>query len=334
MPSRKGVTPLATLEVRDITSDRRRLSFRQVQVFRAIMISGSINAAAKTLNVSQPNLSRVVRRAEDVLGFPLFERAKGRLVPTKDANLLLTLVGRVYRQLDELGDAIERMTRGAGVLFRVGSTPSPGRCLVPQAIARLHEVYPDLGFHVDVLLVDQIIDYLTMHRGECVVSIFPVRHALIQSKAIGTAGLVCLVPRDHRLAKRTSVRVSDLAAEYMIFFESETPHGAAAEHLFMGVNLEPRVGVRIRHIETAVGLVASGLGIALVDSISVLDAGSLPFSVIPIENSAPLSVHLNWNHETSRSQFLRRFEQDLIQILHASGASSKKARIARRTQKI
>src|SRR4051794_28257236 len=86
------VRPASLLEVRDSSQERRRLSLRQIEVFRAVMISGSINGASQMLRVSQPSLSRVVRRTEDVLGFNLFERIRGRLVPTKEAGSLLVLV--------------------------------------------------------------------------------------------------------------------------------------------------------------------------------------------------------------------------------------------------
>jgi DNA-binding transcriptional LysR family regulator len=110
---------------------------------------------------------------------------------------LLTMVGRVYQQLDELGDAVECMTRGDDGLLRFGTTGSPGRCLVPIAIAELHRNLPRLTYHVDVLLIDQIIDYLLFHRGECVVSVFPIRHPLVQSKAIGHGSItVHILSRD------------------------------------------------------------------------------------------------------------------------------------------
>ena len=123
------------LEVRDGAGERRKLSLRQIEVFRAVMLSGSINGASQMLHVAQPSLSRVVKRTEDVLGFKLFERTRGRLVPTNEAGVLLNLVGRVYRQLDELDEAVARLTKGEGGLFRLGCTGSPGRCLVPRAVA-------------------------------------------------------------------------------------------------------------------------------------------------------------------------------------------------------
>jgi DNA-binding transcriptional LysR family regulator len=310
--SDKAMQDVTMLEVRDGSPGRRKLSLRQIEVFRAVMISGSINGASQMLGVSQPSLSRVVKRTEDVLGFQLFERVKGRLVPTKEAGVLLAMVRRVYQQIDELGDAVERLTEGETGLFRFGTTGSPGRCLVPAAIAGLHRDLPKLAFHVDVLLIDQIIDYLLFQRGECVVSIFPVRHPLVQSTALGHGGLVALIPPDHRFAGRQQISADDLAKEFLISFEPETPHGAIVADWFRAAKLAPPIGVQIRHIETAIGLVANCVGIAIVDEFAAADAATLPFSVVRIKASPRIHIYLSWRREMVRSHFFKRFEGALI----------------------
>jgi DNA-binding transcriptional LysR family regulator len=306
------------LEVHDGAHDKRKLSLRQIEVFRAVMISGSINGASQILRVSQPSLSRVVKRTEDILEFKLFERVKGRLIPTKEAGVLLTMVGRVYQQLDELGDAVERMTRGDDALLRFGTTGSPGRCLVPSAIADLHRNLPKLTYHVDVLLIDQIIDYLLFHRGECVVSVFPIRHPLVQSKALGHGGLVALIPRNHRLAGRRQIPAIELAKEFLISFEPETPHGAIVSELLRSAKIAPKIGILIRHIETAIGLVANGVGIAVVDEFAVTDSATLPFSVVRIKGGPRVHIYLSWQREIVRSHFFKKFESALSRALKNS----------------
>ncbi|MEN3287383.1 MAG: hypothetical protein V7634_1683 [Bradyrhizobium sp.] len=296
------------LEVRDGAGERRKLSLRQIEVFRAVMLSGSINGASQMLHVAQPSLSRVVKRTEDVLGFKLFERTRGRLVPTNEAGVLLNLVGRVYRQLDELGEAVDRLTKGDGALFRLGCTGSPGRCVVPRTVARMRAALPQLNFQVDVLLIDQIIDYLLFQRGECVVSVFPVRHPLVRCEPIAKGRLVALIPRKHPLAAKRQISVQDLTREPLISFEPETPHGAVVSQLFEAEQLSARIDFVVRHIETAIGLVANGVGIALVDEFSVADTWDLPMSVVRIRNSPPLHLHLSWNNDVVRSQFFKRFE--------------------------
>jgi DNA-binding transcriptional LysR family regulator len=240
----------------------------------------------------------------------------GRLIPTREAGTLLTLIGRVHQQLDELGDAVERMTSGDDGPFRFGTTGSPGRCLIPAAIADLHRKLPKLAYHVDVLLIDQMIDYLLFQRGECVASIFPIRHPLVQSKALGHGNLVALIPRDHPLGGRRLLQAAELAKEFLISFEPETPHGAAVSEFFRSVKLAPRIGVRIRHIETAIGLVANGVGIAIVDEFAVADSATLPFSVVRVKGGPRIHVYLSWKREVVRSHFFKKFEDALWDALN------------------
>ena len=303
---KQGIGPVALpIGIREPFDNTRKLSLRQIEVFRAVMLSGSLNAAAAVLRTSQPSLSRIVRRTEDVLGFRLFEREKGRLLsPTKEAGVLFAHVGRVYQQLDDLCDAVEGMVRGSGNVFRFGTTGSPNRHLVPRAVSALRAQSPALGFHIDVLLVEEIIDYLVFSRGECVVSVFPVQHPLIHSEALGSGELACLIPPGHILAGRDTVTVAEVACEYLILFETGTPHGLMAEALFAAAGLQPEAGVRVRHVETAVGLVRHGVGVSVVDAFAVADGAGEGLSVARIKGASKLHLHLSWNREATRSRHL------------------------------
>ncbi|HUC68144.1 MAG TPA: LysR family transcriptional regulator [Stellaceae bacterium] len=323
MAGREGVPPASfPLEVRDGAIEKRKISLRQIEVFRAVMISGSINGASQILRVSQPSLSRVVKRTEDILGFTLFERAKGRLIPTKEAGALLDMVRRVYQQLDELGETVERLTRGDDGLFRFGTTGSAGRCLVPAALARLSRDLPRLAYQVDVLVLGQLIDYLQYQRGECVVSVFPIRHPLVRTKALAEGDLLAVVPRGHRLADRELLLPEDMAGERLISFAADTPHAAAVSELFRSARLVPRVGVWIRCVETAIALVAKGIGIAIVDEFAVADATAFPISVIPVAGGPRLHIYLSWHRDLIRSQFFERFEDALVGALQAGRPSA------------
>jgi DNA-binding transcriptional LysR family regulator len=72
------------------------MNFRQIEVFHAVHTSGSITAAARVLHVSQPSVSKILQHTEDQLGFPLFRRLKGRLMPTDEAHLLFREMDEVY----------------------------------------------------------------------------------------------------------------------------------------------------------------------------------------------------------------------------------------------
>ena len=77
------------------------MNLRQLEVFYAIMQAGTVSGAARLLHVSQPNVTRVLAHTEQQLSFALFERVKGRLVPTQEAKALLPEAEKVYQQLGQ-----------------------------------------------------------------------------------------------------------------------------------------------------------------------------------------------------------------------------------------
>src|SRR3954467_8016399 len=110
------------------------MNLRQLEVFRAVMQAGSITGAARALNISQPSVTGMIRHTEDVLKFHLFERIKGRLLPTPEARAL-------YGEIEHIFDRVEVVDRLIGDLkdARVGTLdivaiPALGINLLPSVI--------------------------------------------------------------------------------------------------------------------------------------------------------------------------------------------------------
>ena len=99
------------------------LTLRQIEVIRAIMVTGTIAGAAKLLNVSAPGISRLMKYTEETLGVRLFNRRHGRYVPTPEARSIFDLLDNVYRKVEDLQFAIDRLGQAA----RARAQPSP-RC--------------------------------------------------------------------------------------------------------------------------------------------------------------------------------------------------------------
>ena len=115
------------------------LTLRQIEVIRAIMITGSISGAARLLSVSQPAISRLLAYTEDRLALRLFERVRGRVQPTPEARRLFQEVDQVHQGVVRVNELAEELReRGTGSV-RIVASPSVGQALVPDAIARLRE---------------------------------------------------------------------------------------------------------------------------------------------------------------------------------------------------
>ena len=82
------------------------MTLRQVEVIRAVMITGTIGGAAKLLNVSAPGISRLVKYAERSLGIRFFQRRNGRYFPTSEAERIFEQIDGVYNKVDDLTETI------------------------------------------------------------------------------------------------------------------------------------------------------------------------------------------------------------------------------------
>lgn len=89
------------------------LNFRQIEIFRAVMIAKTVNGASQMLNCSQPGLSRALKHMESKIGFLLFNRSNGRLFPTQEAMLLLEEVQHLYKNVEQVHLVLSRLAKTA-----------------------------------------------------------------------------------------------------------------------------------------------------------------------------------------------------------------------------
>ncbi|MCJ0765904.1 LysR family transcriptional regulator [Variovorax terrae] len=298
-----------------------KISERQIEVFRTLMIAGTLSAAARKLYVSQPGLSVTLRRFEDQLGITLFERMAGRLVPTEEAHRIFEEIERVYGQFDQLIDAIHSIARGDTAMFRFGCSPSVGLRLAPKALRLMTAQHSERRYYCDVLAEKDIRDYLGFGRGACVASIATLDDPAVASTVVATGRLVCLMPKRHRLARRASVAPRELERETLISFEAEVTHGRFIEATYKKSGASRNVKIFVRFVESAISLVSEGLGLALIDEFSAIGCGPLGLVAVPLEDSVDIPVYVYWSKSRPRPRSVEEF----IEALGAAHAMTRPA---------
>lgn len=284
------------------------LNFRQIEIFRAVMIARTVSGAALMLNTSQPGLSRMLRYMEDRLGVLLFDRSGGRLNPTREAQLLFAETERIYKGVVDLEDYIARLKRGEDTVFRVGASPSLGHSIVPGILKDVVACFPRLLVEFDILSVEQTEDYLVARGGEYTLTVYPLSHPNIACEAIGTAEMVCVVPRHHPLATAGQIGLHDLRGSALISFREDTPHGRVIARMYEHAGIERVVATFVRFAETAFACVRSGFGVAIVDAFTAAQpvAGTVVLRLTP---SGTLPVYLNRNRFAEQSRVSAAFEE-------------------------
>lgn len=288
--------------------------FRQLEIFHAVMTTHSVSAASRLLAVSQPSVSRTLKRLEDQLKVPLFHRHRRRLVPTTEATRLFADVDAVIARVHALTGSIARIAGGHTSLFRFGATQSVGRFFVPRAIRILTDRHPALQVFLDALLRVQHVDYLVSSQGECIVTLAEVDHPLIASRVLGTAPLVAMLPARHPLRTRDRLRAADLAEVDLIGFEHSGPHSLALGAFFAG-QPAPRYRAYVRFADAAVALAAQGVGVALVDAFTTHGLDDPHLVRRPLVDAPTFTARLYWNGERPTSRLVGAFGDAFVAAL-------------------
>lgn len=244
------------------------MNLRQIEVFRATMLTGSTADAARLLHVSQPGISRMIGHIELQLGVSLFERGKGRLKPTPEAHALYAEVEQVYRGVQRIDARAQALKSGGGLSLRVLATPSLLLEIIPEAVASLSAERPDSRFYVESQLVREMVRLLASGEADVGFSSLAVDHPPLVSEAIGSWSLSCVFQKGHRFEQDSAVSLREIVKEPLIAFSPDTPQGRMVAEAYPHA-LEPgRQRIEVRSGQVACALAAAGAGVAVVDSLT------------------------------------------------------------------
>lgn len=245
------------------------MRFRQVEAFRAVMESGGITAAASRMHLSQPSVSRLIADLEASVGFALFDRRGGRIVPTVQAEALYGVVRRSFAGLDLLEGAARRIRAHPIGTLRIAALSALAGAVLPSALAALHAAYPGIKITVEALGQGAIEDRVFQGQADLGLGVAAAAREGVRSEPLARARYVCILPAGHRLAARPVVRLEDLHGEAVIGPMHE------ADALWYGIDealqarrVEPMRWIETQHSFPAYALVEAGLGVAVVEPFS------------------------------------------------------------------
>lgn len=267
------------------------LTLRQIEVVRAVMISGTINGAASLLNVSAPGISRLLKHTETSLGIRLFERRGGVFIPASEAQAIFDQINAVYEKVEGLEYAFDSLKKGRDAALAFGSVPSIAQFIVARAVVHVRRKFPDLYIDLNVLKIEEAVDYLLLERGELVAMSYFFEHPSIDFIPLGTGELVVIVPDEHPLAAQSVVSVQDLAQEAVIGMDTSDPYGAIMARPFQENGLDYRLSIRARFAQTVVSLVRHGLGVAVIDEFSVAGVYMPGLTRVTLQETTEISAY-------------------------------------------
>ena len=241
------------------------MNFRQVEAFRAVMVTGSASRAAELLQVTQPAVSRSIQDLEKSTGFQLFDRVRGRLVPTAEGKLFFRDVETTFQGLDRLRTSAARIRDFGTGDIRIASLAALGSTLVPHALRLFRQKHPSIAVTLQVAGSSTVRELVMSSRFDVGLAADEIDVAGLEHQMFATPKAVCAMADGHRLCERKVITPADLHDEPFIALAPEDTVRRKLEALLQAKNVQPRVVAETPNSSTVCALAMEGLGIGLMN---------------------------------------------------------------------
>ncbi|KTF68884.1 LysR family transcriptional regulator [Sphingomonas sp. HT-1] len=267
------------------------MNLRHIEIFHAVYVNGSVSAAARALNVSQPSVSKTLRHAESLLGFELFQRSNGRLLPTEDAHALFADVADIQERVRALREAGRNLRVGAGTTLRISALPSLGLGVLPDAVSRFLVRRPDVRFDLQTVHHDDLLRKLYERESDIAIASEPPRGVALTHSWLGEGELVVLYRERDMPDAPPRLELSQLVVRPVISLKGSGPIGKLLSEEIDRLGLVLNEVVVARTFYIAAALVRAGVGLAIVDNFTAAASMAPGLSMRPLRPSITFDVH-------------------------------------------
>ena len=268
------------------------MNLSYLAAFRAVMLSGTVSAAAEILGRSQPAVSRLLDRLEEELGVSLFERRRGLISPTRAAHQLFDEIERAYVSLDNLKTFAARVAEGETSRVVMAVMPALGITFIPQLLAKFRQDWPQTRVVLNVRLSATIEGWASSQEIDFGLAEIPLKRSGFRSETFSDTPYIAAVPRDHELADRASLGPKDLLRGPFISWTSFVAAGQLVAQAFRSSGVPLETTCEVTFSASAYEMVKQGMGVALVDPYTALKQRDDRVRLIPFAPTIPFNVAL------------------------------------------
>lgn len=245
------------------------MRMRQVEAFRALMISGTVTEAASSLGITQPSASRLIAELETTVGFKLFTRAGGRLVPTPEALQFHHEVERTFMGLSRLEQSARRIKESRTGALTVHCAPALSYTILPGIIGRFKKQHPDVVVTLEVRSPAIIFEALERHETDIAITNMGADLPGVTQELLLDARFICAVPDGHFLAGEEVITPEMLVNECLIGLSSEGAFSwQRIDAAFASRNVPLKQIVFTQRSMAAYAMVAEGIGCSILEPFS------------------------------------------------------------------
>jgi DNA-binding transcriptional LysR family regulator len=290
----------------------KEVSFRSLRVFAEIMRTGSATAAGKQLSLSQPAVSKLISQLETKVGFDLFYRDRGKLVPTADGTKLMQEVDLTLASVDRFNSLVRDIAGYSAGTIRVVAPPSFAEGVLPDIVSRFRDRFPGVEFSIDSRSVGTARSMIAMRYVDCGFVKLPTDRTDLELDEIVTSGSLCVMRKDHPLANYDSISPTDIGLHPLILLGAGGYWRAQVDAAFASCGLKPVVAIETHTHGSACALAGRGNGLAILNDLLVRPYIQAPLVTRPFTPSITHTYAFAVSNVARPSRLTEEFKKEAL----------------------
>lgn len=245
--------------------------YREIEIFRTVMQTGSTSRAAEKLNISQPAVSQAIRKLEENAKLKLFSRNRGRLVPTHEAKALIIDVDQHFIGMERIAHRLRSLSQlGLGTLS-IATYPALGNLFFPRAISNFNVTERNIQISLKVLSSRDVYQQVISGQADfgLMADEIPVGK-LEHSSFLKTEGVI-VMPKKHSLAQKIIIEPADLTRTDFLALSPEDTSQQQLNSLMSNLNTSLSIRIETPYSLTICEMARQGIGVGLVNPIVAYD---------------------------------------------------------------
>ena len=286
------------------------MNLRQLECFRAVMVSGTMTRAAEVLRISQPSVSNIIASFEHELGFSLFKRRKGRLQPTAEASYFLEEAQRTLESLDKAVQTARQLRRMNVGRLVLATQPGVAIHFLPAVISQFLKKHPDVQFRLLSRSSQIVRDMIPAQRFDLGIAEPPIDHPAIQVEPLVTE-CVCVLPADHPLVSLEEITPEDLDGVPFVALYSEHATHYRLRNAFAEAGARWKVVAEVQYFATCCSFAQYGGAVSVTDPYTASEYEHLGVAIRPFRPVIPFEQAILYPLDRPKSKLLDAFIQVL-----------------------
>jgi len=293
------------------------IDMRLLRAFVSVADQGGFSAAAETLHITQPALSRRIRDLEDLLGVRLFDRTTRRVRLTSSGEILLPRTRDLLASAKALHEGAQALHSGRSGVLRLGGTPFAMESLVAPFLARYRKRHPE----VDVQLYEhgaaRVLDAVA--RGDVHLAVASEGEPQLARRLLFPWRVLAVVPRTHPLARRKLVEIEALGDQPILTLSRDFITRRTFDAGCESARLHPVVHMESVTASALVAMARAGYGVAIVPSHFVFSKqGVKGLPIVSRGQSLGRHMAIQWDSRRFQPAYVKLLADQLAEF--ASGS--------------